>query len=235
MITITALTNHYIRLQDFRPASEKIYRASARAFVRHFGNIDPASKTRDQIIAWRKELLEAGLAKRSWNTYSSHLRTVVQFGIEQGYLQLLINPFKGTTVIPSTKRKKTVAHHAIDAARNWLLMLEQDERIQMKRAQITPAWFWLTVFETFHLTGIRLKALLSVRLKDVDLRQSLLMIRGETEKTHRDHMVPIPEDLYPLLVQLVEAAHATGFYPNDQLFNVNRFSTYYHRDEMDTN
>lgn len=191
--------------------------------MRHFRDIQPELKTRYDVIAWRKKLLEDGLAKRNWNTYSSHLRTVVQFGIENRYLDLRSNPFKRTGVIPPKKRKKTVSHSAIQMARDWLELLEIDERNQKKRARITPAWFWRTVFETFHLTGIRLNALLSIRVQDVDLEERWILLRGETEKTHRDQIVPVPEPLYYLLAQLMHCASSIGFEPADQLFNVNRF------------
>lgn len=234
-LPVFELTEKFIALSDFRPATEKIYRAATRAFVRHFGNVAIELLDREQVIEWRKRLLEDGLSKRSWNTYSSHLKTIAEFGIDEGFVDLRRNPFKKTSVVPPKRRKKTVARSAIERARDILILLEQDERREQKRAKITPAWFWLIVFETFHLTGIRLNALLSIRLQDVDLEENLIVIRGELEKTHREFAVPIPAALYPHIIRLIDTATSCGFEPQDQLFNVNRFSAYYGRTEMNDN
>lgn len=229
------LTEKFIALSDFRPATEKIYRAAARAFIRRFEDSSLEQVDREKIIEWRKQVLDDGLSKRSWNTYSSHLKTIAEFGIDEGLVDLQRNPFKKTGVVPPKRRKKTVARSAIERARDLLLLLEQDELKEQKRAKITPAWFWLIVFETFHLTGIRLNALLSIRLQDIDLEENLIVIRGELEKTHREFAVPIPTALYPHLIRLLDTAVSCGFEPVDQLFNVNRFSSHYRRDEMNDN
>jgi integrase len=229
------LTEKFIALSDFRPATEKIYRAAARAFIRRFEDLSLEQVDREKIIEWRKQLLDDGLSKRSWNTYSSHLKTIAEFGLNEGLVGLQRNPFKKTSVVPPKRRKKTVARSAIERARDLLLLLEQDELKEQKRAKITPAWFWLIVFETFHLTGIRLNALLSIRLQDIDLEENLIVIRGELEKTHREFAVPIPAALYPHLIRLLDTAVSCGFEPADQLFNVNRFSSHYRRDVMNDN
>lgn len=234
-LPVSELTEKFIALSDFRPATEKIYRAATRAFVRHFGNLAVELVDRERVIEWRKCLLDDGLSKRSWNTYSSHLKTIAEFGIDEGFVDLRRNPFKKTSVVPPKRRKKTVARSAIERARDILVLLEQDERREQKRAKITPAWFWLIVFETFHLTGIRLNALLSIRLQDVDLEENLIVIRGELEKTHREFAVPIPTALHPHIIRLIDTATSCGFEPQDQLFNVNRFSAYYRRTEMNDN
>lgn len=50
-----------------------------------------------ECIEWRRKVLEQGLSKRSWNTYSSHLRTVWGYAIEYELLtHSQINPFKKT-------------------------------------------------------------------------------------------------------------------------------------------
>ncbi|SEP37164.1 tyrosine recombinase XerC [Pseudomonas sp. Snoq117.2] len=229
------LTEKFIALSDFRPATEKIYRAAARAFIRRFEDLSLEQVDREKIIEWRKQLLDDGLSKRSWNTYSSHLKTIAEFGLNEGLVDLQRNPFKKTSVVPPKRRKKTVARSAIERARDLLLLLEQDELKEQKRAKITPAWFWLIVFETFHLTGIRLNALISIRLQDIDLEENLIVIRGELEKTHREFAVPIPTALYPHLTRLLDTAVSCGFEPADQLFNVNRFSSHYRRDVMNDN
>ncbi|EGH15152.1 Phage integrase, partial [Pseudomonas amygdali pv. morsprunorum str. M302280] len=110
--------------------------------------------THRDMLDWRRSELER-ISKRSWNTYSGHLRTVYRYAMEHGLVDLKVNPLKETRVIPAKRPKKTVNTDAIVRARNWLNILVQEERATGNRTEITPAWFWLTVFEMFYYTGIR--------------------------------------------------------------------------------
>ncbi|WP_122665113.1 site-specific integrase [Pseudomonas viridiflava] len=232
MITVLDLTNEYVGAHNLRPDSVKIYHAATRSFIRHFGNCQANDVDTRQILVWRKERLDGGLAKRSWNTYSSHLRTVFGFGIQHDLLNLKKNPFSKTSVIPPKKPKKTVVSDAISRARSWLLTLVDEEQKTTRRAKVTPAWFWLTVFEMFYHTGVRLNALLCIQVADVNLKTRLIRIQGDLEKTHREFMIPIPDDLMPFIMTLIESAQALRFGKTDQLFNVNRFSVFYRRKYM---
>lgn len=234
-MNIVELTREYTCTHDLRQASIDIYEASARAYMREFGDGSVEEMTQRSVLIWRKKRLDGGLAKRSWNTYASHLRTVYEFGIEHGLISLSINPFKKSTVIPPRRPKKTVVRDAISHARNWLQSLQAEERESRKRTPITPAWFWLTVFEMFYYTGLRLNALLSLAVADIDLERRLILVKGETEKTHREFMIPIPDGLMGYLDFLVSAALSQDFLPTDQLFNVNRFSNHYRGQTMNTN
>ncbi len=144
----------------------------------------------------------------------------VSFAIQQVPASLFINTCK------------TINGDAIQRARNWLTGLVGQERSTHERSQITPAWFWLAAFEMFYYTGIRLNALLCLRFKDVDWDSQMILVRGETEKTHREFFLPIMDGLAPHLCRILGEAEKVGFSPDDQLFNVNRFSRHYHGKEM---
>lgn len=233
MTTPLTLTEEYIFAHDLRSASAKIYRASTKALIKHFRTTPVEEIDHRAILAWRKKRLEGGLSKRSWNTYSNHLRTVWGYAIEHGLTtHTTINPFKKTSVIPPKRASKTVNGDAIQRARNWLTALVGQERCTHERSQVTPAWFWLATFEMFYYTGIRLNALLCLRYKDIDWDNQMILVRGETEKTHREFFLPIMEGLAPHLCRILGEAEKIGFSPDDQLFNVNRFSRHYHGKEM---
>lgn len=228
-MTPQQLTEEYIFAHDLREASAKIYRAATKALLKHFG---PTATVQDvdhrAVLGWRRKVLEQGLSKRSWNTYSNHLRTIWGYAIEHELVtHSQVNPFRKTTVIPPRRASKTVAAEAILRARNWLNMQVGAERCTGDRARITPAWFWLCTFEVFYYTGIRLNALLCIRKRDIDWDNQLILIRGETEKTHKEFVVPITEGLVPHLSRLLKEAEKAGFADDDQLFNVNRFSPHY--------
>lgn len=232
-MTPLELAQEYIFAHDLRTASATIYLAATRALIRHFGAVDVEAIDHRSILAWRRKVLENGLSKRSWNTYSNHLRTIWGYGLEHGILtHTSINPFKKTTVIPPKRPSKTVAGDAIQQARSWLTSLVSSEQCTGDRSKITPAWFWLATFEMFYYTGIRLNALLCVRYKDIDWDRQMILVRGETEKTHREFSVPIMEGLAPHLRRILDEARSADFAPEDQLFNVNRFSRHYRCNEM---
>ena len=229
MNTPLELTQDYILTHDLREASGKIYLASTRALLRHFGQtVSVEDIDHRSILGWRRKVLEGGLTKQSWNTYSNHLRSVWGYALEQGTLtHTAINPFKKTTVNPPRRASKTIDRDAIRAAREWLKALVIEEHSANQRSKITPAWFWLAVYEMFYYTGIRVNALLNLRYRDIDWERRLIQVQAETEKTHREFFIPIPTGLEPHIRKLLDAADGIGFVANDQIFNVNRFSSYY--------
>lgn len=235
MVTFDEIAEKYFLKHDLRDASISTYRSAIKAFEAQFGKCLIAEVDNEQILLWRKARLNAGLARRSWNTYASHLKTLYGYAMEQNLVTADDNIFAGTLVVPARKRKKTMENHLIHQARDWLTELIEQEQTSHKRAPITPAWFWLCVFETFYHTGIRLNALLHIRLEDVHLRRGYLLIRGEEEKTYREFTVPIMPGLFPHLKLLHSSAKSIGMRPGDQLFNVNRFSCHYRRTIMNSN
>ncbi|RED02014.1 site-specific integrase [Ectopseudomonas oleovorans] len=235
-MNILEIAGEYNETHDLRPATRTIYLAAARALGRRFGEDFALEKLHNRdVLIWRKEILDSGLAKRSWNTYASHLKTLFQYAIKHDLLSMRQNPFTETSVVPPRKRKKTVPHEAINQGRSQLLRLQESERVSGKRSSITPAWFWLSVYETFHYTGIRLNSLLMMQRKDVCLKRKTINIRSESDKTHKEFVLPIPGPLYEHLDRLTAWADSLHFNETDQLFNVNRFSQHYKRDTMDIN
>ncbi|WP_425928767.1 tyrosine-type recombinase/integrase [Pseudomonas sp. NyZ201] len=233
-MTPQKLLNDYLADHDLRQASAKTYGAAIKSLEKHFGQCaEVESIDRRAILAWRNKVVDGGLSKRSWNTYSNHLRTIWGYGIEYGILSdSIANPFKKTTLIPPKRPSKIIGGDAIKSARRWLTSLVAQEENTGARAKITPAWFWLATFEIFYYTGIRLNALLCIRLKDIDWTKKLIYVNAETEKTHRGFCIPIMKGLEPHIERIVTAARNMGFRDEDQLFNVNRFSIHYRSKTM---
>ena len=134
-MTPQQLTEEYIFAHDLREASQKTYRAATRALMKHFGSTVTVQEiTHRSVLEWRRKVLEQGLSKRSWNTYSSHLRTVWGYAIEYELLtHSQINPFKKTGVTPPKRPSKTVALDAIQSARSWLKVLDSPSTAQGTR------------------------------------------------------------------------------------------------------
>ncbi|EOV1749452.1 tyrosine-type recombinase/integrase [Salmonella enterica] len=135
------------------------------------------------------------------------------------------NPFQKTSLRESRRKKKTLTREQILASRKVLNQFIEREKMQRGyRSPLYPAWFWLTVVETFNYTAIRLNQLIHLRVRDIDLVHDTLFIQSEGSKSHDEHIVPIASRLRPYLEHLLEEAKTKGMRADDQLFNINRFS-----------
>lgn len=77
------LLQEYLADHDLRQASAKTYGAAIKSLEKNFGiSVEVESIDRRAILAWRNKVIEGGLSKRSWNTYSNHLRTMWGYGVE---------------------------------------------------------------------------------------------------------------------------------------------------------
>ncbi len=99
--------------------------------------------------------------------------------------------------------------------RNWLRLFAQKEPSATKRSQITNARLWLEEFET-----IRCTALPYLR-ENVGLDQEPIRARGETEATHREFMIPIPDGPMPHMASVMSSARTVGFSAAEHILNIN--------------
>ncbi|GAB0076358.1 hypothetical protein TOC8171_17580 [Pseudomonas syringae] len=104
-MTLSELTQEYILTHDLRPNTVKIYWAATKSYVRFFGDRLASETTHRDMLDWRRSELER-VSKRSWNTYSSHLRTIYGYAIEHGLVDMAANPLKNTSVLPPKRPKK---------------------------------------------------------------------------------------------------------------------------------
>lgn len=96
------------------------------------------------------------------------------------------------------------------------------------RNALWPAWYWLTVLDTFRYTGMRLNQLMHIRLSNINLCDGYLELCLDGSKTHREWRVPIVSALKPRLHQLIEQSTALGAGSGDYLFDVNRIQLKHH-------
>ncbi|EGH47475.1 Phage integrase, partial [Pseudomonas syringae pv. pisi str. 1704B] len=150
-MTLPELTQEYILTHDLRPDTVKIYWAATKSYVRFFGTVWQARR--------RTGTCSTG-ADRTGESFQAELEYVLQ------------SPANGIPVCNGTRSRRTQGessernardsnkrpkenrqHRRHCTARNWLNILVQEERATGNRTEITPAWFWLTVFEMFYYTG----------------------------------------------------------------------------------
>lgn len=235
MYSISELLNSYMTEKRLKKSTCDSYGVASRALIRRFGDCLAEEIDRAAVIQWRIEVLDNTLKAVSWNTYMRQLRILYQFGLQAGLMGPMGNPFENTQVRCLKRPNKTVKKETIKFARGYLDILQKQEDEWHQMSEIHPAWFWRTVFETLVYTGIRANELLHLRMCDIDLHEGLLRVAAEFSKNYHERKIPIHENLEPYLRQLVFNARKKHVSPEQQLFNVNIFSSRHSRDEMDMN
>lgn len=239
-VSFMELLSRYAADKHLRPKSVTTYSGVVRLFRRYLGHQTfPSMVTRETVIKWRVDIIRSeanpnGIAESSWNNYSRHLKALYSFGIKHGLVASTQNPFEGVSVRQPKTPKKSLQPLQIRYAREVLSVCRRFESCYDECSKIHPAWFWQTLLETFFHTGIRLNQLLHIEAGDINLKKRVFRASAIGSKTYSETILPISDDLYPYLYELVVAAHNAGFKRKDQLFNVNRFSQRHKRTTMDT-
>lgn len=233
-MTWEELLDEYFLARILRPKTQDSYRQAVKQLKKHI-ELQPDEIEHRNILFWRKDVLGNGLSNISFNNYARHLRALFNFAIDQGLVPHTENPFHKLNVRTPVRAKKTLSPFQINMARNLLSEMQERETHTGKRETVHPAWFWRVVFETFYHSAIRLNQLLHLRMKDIVMRSNYLLIIAEGSKTWREYPVPIVDQLTPWLELLLRHAVALNFTPDEQLFNVNRFSAYHRSKYMNSN
>ncbi|WP_340619027.1 tyrosine-type recombinase/integrase [Xenorhabdus entomophaga] len=228
------LLEEYFFSHMLRPSSEWSYSKVKRVFTRFMGEtVLPEQITHRDVLRWRRHsLMEKKQSGHTWNNKVSHLRAIFNFGMERKLLPHTENPFNDTAVKKEKKKKKILSKSQI--IRLYLLMgqYEEEERAQVAprggRCALYPTGYWLTVLDTFRLTGMRQNQLLHLRLRDINLEGHYIELRTEGSKNHSEWRVPMIRQLRPRLAQLVEQARACGAKDDDPLFDLTRLGFRYH-------
>lgn len=194
----------------------KAYQKAVRQFEKAFPNKLPSEISATDVLNWRKVRLKQ-IRSTTWNNIVRHLHAIFKFGIEQGYLPKSDNPFKSLKVRTGKSPKKTLNDRT-------LRQMESLLREELFLPEILkPRWFSITLINTLRYTAIRRRQLLNLKLADIDLDRSLMILQAEYSKNHDYHVIPISNKLLPDLEYLVLEHKKRGGTERDQLFNINVF------------
>ena len=119
MLTFDELLKEYFFVRHLKPRTQHSYQGALAQFTKNMDRqgLRLASEvTQFHILTWRKIALSE-IREVSWNCYVRHLRALYNFGIDQGLLNTITNPFKGVTIREPKKPKKTLSKTQIDATR----------------------------------------------------------------------------------------------------------------------
>lgn len=191
-----------------------------KQFLKFYPEIKPEEVTVEHISMWRLEVLsrkEKPIKPVTWNKYMRHLKALYNFGLEQEFIKSKINPFKAMFIKEDARPKKTLTQSQLNAIQNFLNHGDLP-------CCFEPRWFFQALFATLSLTAIRRRQLLKLTIENIDLSKRIITIPAHINKTHRTYKLPIHDLLLPRLTHLISEHKKRGCKPDEQLFNINKFS-----------
>lgn len=202
--TLGELFQLYCQVRALQPDTVRTYRLVCRRFeadqrVRLLEEV-----TRDRLLGWRNQILRRA-SPTTWNTYRRHLRALLRYAEEIGWIEE--NPFSHVPTAPEPwNRKKRVSQTVLARALDTLS--REGETLQ-------PRWFWRSVLITFYYTGMRRRQLMHLLWRDYDSRRAALLLVSETSKTRKEWEIPVPRPVQQEFVVLwQEATRVLGAPPS---------------------
>lgn len=228
-ITWEQLLEEYFFSKNLRPDTEWSYCKVVRVFREFIGDILPGEVTVRDVQRYRRYVLKEQKRREvTWNNKVAHLRAIMGFGIKMKLLPQTENPLVEASVASTEKKKKTLSDNQM--LRVYLVVQrfaeaeEQNMVNSRRRNAIYPAWYWLTVLDVLRYTGMRFNQLKHIRVRDVCPDESIIDLKLEGSKTHREWGVPLVAPLKVSMEKLLERARQCGAGDDDYLFDVCRFS-----------
>jgi len=150
------------------------------------------TRTKLKIIKWRNVVIDRSSAV-TFNNYLGHLRTLINFAIQEELISERINPLVSIEKVKHYKiKKKTVSLCLLKKCVNYL---NQDPE------PLEAAWFWKTTVKFLYMTGIRRKQIVNIQWKDIDLLNKILSTHSNKSKKEWD--IPLTDDLVSELLYLL--------------------------------
>ncbi|MGL4859114.1 MAG: tyrosine-type recombinase/integrase, partial [Enterobacteriaceae bacterium] len=199
-----SLLQEYFFAKPLRSATIESYRKVVKVFREFIGEKKrPDEIDRSTIFSWRQKLIEErSLSAHTWNNKVTHMRALYNFWIKRKMITCKDNPFHEVSLRTHRKQKKVLSKMQMTKLYLKMQQVRETERPELKydeRNALTPAWYWITVLDTFRYTGMRLNQLNHVRLMDVNLDEYYIELRQAGSKTHREWRVPIVPYLHAQL------------------------------------
>lgn len=214
-ITWEQLLEEYFFSKNLRPDTEWSYCKVVRVFREFIGDILPGEVTVRDVQRYRRYVLKEQKRREvTWNNKVAHLRAIMGFGIKMKLLPQTENPLVEASVASTEKKKKTLSDNQM--LRVYLVVQrfaeaeEQNMVNSRRRNAIYPAWYWLTVLDVLRYTGMRFNQLKHIRVRDVCPDESIIDLKLEGSKTHREWGVPLVAPLKVSMEKLLERARQCG-------------------------
>lgn len=179
----------YNRVKNLSSASLEYYESCYHKFTLFISEDTVISEitksTVDQWILWLKN---NRLASTTINTQLNGVRVMLYYFMELGYL--------GKFNIPKIKQEKPIKETYTKSEINILL-----EKPDIYKCQFTDYRDWV-IINTLLGTGMRLRTLINIRIKDADIENHLLFY--STTKNRKQQIVPLSKTLTNVLSEYIQ-------------------------------
>lgn len=224
---LSELVEKYLAYTVLRPKSSHNYELVMKNFIRSVGSdkdirqvsVEDAMTYRDAVLNRAKPV--------TFNNYRQHLVVLFNFAVDNKWMRA--NPFaKIKPVRVYKKPKKTVDLPLIEKV---LQVLKSEAGLETDKepARFHPQWFWEIAVQLFFFTGMRLRQLVELKWRDIDLENHCINLRAEGSKTYREWKIPLPaimvDDFRMLRAKTIEARNTRDIY-DCQVFCLPLFSRY---------
>lgn len=176
--------------------------------------------SRDMLFSWRDWLLNVrGVTRVTWNNYLTHLKLILNFGVQIGAFVADELPTRGVKLLPEyQRRKKTVDDESLRKVVAYL----EDQSVDKP---LRPGWFWVSLVRVMFFTGIRRRQVVSLVWRDINFHGGTILLRAESSKTYREWLIVLPPQVRSELLELRVRTEAKvkELKPDMQVFNVTLF------------
>jgi len=198
------------------------YKKFINVFERDTQIIEIRKIDKHLLNLWKRDLL-LRVRPISANTYLRHIKTLLRFSFDEGYINT--NPFKKFRMCKTPDKPfKSIINEDLKTALEVI-----DSNI------LPPSWFWKIVVYSLFYTGIRRRQLVGLEWKDINISDKTIELRSKNSKTGKEWTIPIHDELLPHLKKLKEKTQdCYGAISIDdlQVFNVTIFNLKYSGSKM---
>lgn len=148
--------------------------------------------SKNKIIAWRNIIVDRA-SEITFNNYLTHLRSLVNFAIQEELIDQQINPLVSIAKMRHYKPTKKVVELS--------LLSKCVQYLDRRPEPLKAAWFWKIAINFLYVTGVRRSQFVNVQWKDIDFRKKLLAT--SSNKSKREWSIPLTDELVEELLQLL--------------------------------
>ena len=193
-MTVAELIEKFLAEADVKPKTRDAYQQTTKSLMKSRG----AKKMIDKLTSadadtWRKECVAEGLAKATIAKRTNVAKTIFKKAVKLGIIKA--SPFEDLKVGSQVNSERSfyVSREVISE------VLEQCPNIQ-----------WRAIVGLTRYAGLRCPSeLQQLKWSDIDWSKKLLTVRSPKTEHHAGHavrMVPVSEELQPILFELFEMA-----------------------------
>ena len=193
-MTVEKLIETFLASADVKPATRAAYRQTTQSLIKSLGSTKFVSQLSvADADTWRKECVAEGLAKATIAKRTNVAKTIFKKAVKLGIVKA--SPFEDLKVGSQVNSERSfyVSREVISE------VLEQCPNIQ-----------WRAIVGLTRYAGLRCPSeLQQLKWSDVNWTTKLLTVRSPKTEHHAGHavrMVPVSEELQPILFELFEMA-----------------------------